>query len=51
MIHAVLSGKRRRVAALVATAGSLALAMVVVMIVLMSVYGALQRRAARWGER
>jgi len=32
-------------------AGSLALAMVVVMIVLMSVYGALQRRAARWGDR
>jgi putative spermidine/putrescine transport system permease protein len=32
-------------------AGSLALAMVVVMIVLMSAYGALQRRAARWGNR
>lgn len=32
-------------------AGSLALAMVVVMIVLMSVYGVLQRRAARWGDR
>jgi putative spermidine/putrescine transport system permease protein len=32
-------------------AGSLALAMVVVMIVLMSAYGALQRRAARWEQR
>jgi putative spermidine/putrescine transport system permease protein len=32
-------------------AGSLALAMVVVMIVLMSLYGLLQRRAARWGDR
>jgi putative spermidine/putrescine transport system permease protein len=32
-------------------AGSLALAMVVVMIVLMAVYGLLQRRAARWGDR
>jgi len=32
-------------------AGSLALAMVVVMVVLMSAYGALQRRAAKWGNR
>ena len=32
-------------------AGSLALAMVVVMIVLMTAYGALQRRAAKWGNR
>jgi len=32
-------------------AGSLALAMVVVMIVLMTAYGTLQRRAAKWGNR
>jgi len=32
-------------------AGSLALAMVLVMIVLMTAYGTLQRRAAKWGNR